>query len=393
MTRNSTKGIVRGGFTLVELLVVIAIIGILLASLVLAGQALRKSARITESLATIGTIESGLENLRQSTGEDYPPSSADSYVASPYFLQPRASVYGSDPWESAGGLGGQAGDRQYIVTGANLLVWALAGADLLGTPGFMDLDGDGKWTDDTGYWDGGLYAQKGELQTIGGGPLPPPDDPSYPPGEAPPLGAAQGISAPRGTPLHRRYGPFIDTSKAVRMAELGQDVLRLYPGQRCPQTPLLLLDGFGYPILYYRANPHAPSMIPQVVYEDEYYEDEYDAVQIFPGTYNPNDNIIYTGGGGYSGMDLGAGGKDWGVVQPGHKMNTACYGPDGLIWVDPDPAITNLNEPVFDGSFVKFIWNRQVTRRNEPVNKDSYLLVSPGPDALWGTEDDITNFK
>ena len=36
------------------------------------------------------------------------------------------------------------------VDGASFLLWALAGADLLGTPGFQDLNGNGTWADDTG---------------------------------------------------------------------------------------------------------------------------------------------------------------------------------------------------------------------------------------------------
>jgi hypothetical protein len=28
-----------------------------------------------------------------------------------------------------------------------------------------------------------------------------------------------------------------------------------------------------------------------------------------------------------------------------------------------------------------------------PKNRDSYLLISPGPDAKYGTADDVTNFQ
>ena len=79
-------------------------------------------------------------------------------------------------------------------------------------------------------------------------------------------------------------------------------------------------------------------------------------------------------------MDLGAG--------KGHQLREADS-------PSPNPSAAAgdvLGNADFDNSLARFILNHKVTARNEPVNKDSYLLISPGPDALWGTEDDITNF-
>ena len=50
------------------------------------------------------------------------------------------------------------------------------------------------------------------------------------------------------------------------------------------------------------------------------------------------------------------------------------------------------DDPFGYGMFAKFAWDSQVTVRNEPVNKDSYILVSCGADGLWGTGDDTANF-
>ena len=57
------------------------------------------------------------------------------------------------------------------------------------------------------------------------------------------------------------------------------------------------------------------------------------------------------------------------------------------------PSDDRLSDPGWQGTFANSIWDRKVTARNVPVNKDSYLLISPGADALWGTDDDLTNFN
>ena len=94
------------------------------------------------------------------------------------------------------------------------------------------------------------------------------------------------------------------------------------------------------------------------------------------------DNALYTGFGPRdAGLDLGAG--DTHPLRP--------YTTGGEPDISPsEPG--DLKAPEFDGTFARFIWDRRVTARTEPYNKDSYLLISAGPDALWGTQDDITNF-
>jgi len=83
------------------------------------------------------------------------------------------------------------------------------------------------------------------------------------------------------------------------------------------------------------------------------------------------------------GMDLGAGSD--------HRLKQ--FKESREILVDPDPEVSDLDDPFFDGSFAKFIWKRQVTARNEPFNKDRYLLISAGPYALWRPQDDIPHFQ
>ena len=45
-----------------------------------------------------------------------------------------------------------------------------------------------------------------------------------------------------------------------------------------------------------------------------------------------------------------------------------------------------------DTYFQCFIWNSKIEYSYQPVNSESYLLISAGPDMLYGTGDDITNF-
>lgn len=77
-----------------------------------------------------------------------------------------------------------------------------------------------------------------------------------------------------------------------------------------------------------------------------------------------------------AGMDLGAG-----------KLHPLRLG----FSPSPDPNADNLFN--MDPSFARSIWDQKVTARNVPVNKNSYILISPGEDALWGTDDDLTNFN
>jgi len=130
-------------------------------------------------------------------------------------------------------------------------------------------------------------------------------------------------------------------------------------------------DGFGYPILYYRANPGAGRMTTRI--------------KGHVGIYNQDDNSFFTGDGfEREGIDLGAG--------TGHRLNQ--FLADGTeVEVHSSPSETDLNDPIYERTFARFIWHQEIETRNEPVNKSSYLLISPGPDALWGTQDDITNFE
>lgn len=329
----------RRGFTLIELMVVMGIISLLVAIALPAFSAARKNAKKVTSEATVSVLGTALEQFNADTtvGGDYPPSFQVPNAASPYVTN---------------GNGIRVG-------GANLLVWALAGADLLGTPGFRDLDhsGDsfGGWTSDCGR---GTYGSANPyLYRIGND----------------------------GRPAVARSGPYVDMSK-VKVARhdttTNQFTVPSAPAQKLDSQ--VFLDSFDQPILYYKANQGAPGMVASgqgyVDFNgnlnsgspDDY---AYDTVgQCSPtGIYNLRDNSIFTGPNqslAGQGMNFGAGGN--------HPM--AYLGQwQGSNW---DKT----------GSFAQHLWNSSITATLRPRRDDSYILISPGPDGLFGTADDVANF-
>ena len=51
----------------------------------------------------------------------------------------------------------------------------------------------------------------------------------------------------------------------------------------------------------------------------------------------------------------------------------------------------NRSPPV--PSFPDFIRDKNISARIWPKNPDSYIIIMAGPDHMYGTEDDVTNFR
>jgi hypothetical protein len=144
----------------------------------------------------------------------------------------------------------------------------------------------------------------------------------------------------------------------------------------------LFVDAWDRPILYYRANPGAKFMVG----------DDAGA----PGIYNQPDNGLITGsdaGDVYNsvGMDFGAGARPNDPTKL-HKISriAAAYPP--LVPVVAGGINEVLEADAYKNSFARFILDPKVRARNTPVRKDSYLLISAGADAVYGSVDDIINW-
>lgn len=336
-----TKGMKtrRAGFTLIELLVVIAIIGILIAVLLPAFGKVRNSAKAAQAASQLAALDTGLNQFKaeEGLGGFYPPSAGDDPANRHMIADPTSITGVSTP------------DTQ--IAGAHLLVQAMLGADLAGPAGFKDLNRNGRWSDDTHAGPEGLY----------------------------------GLDTTTGDPLQARFSRFASDDLQARTGTLQGLVddgkIVAWDPSITPSTgdELVFLDPWDHPVLYYRANKAARFMTGGPNGE--------------PGVYRQEDNAIITGSNGgqlnSTGADFGSGGDEHG--QPHYYLHLVVPAPVRVVETGGINDI--LLDTTFEHSFTRYILDSKSRGRNTPVRKDSYLLITAGPDGIYGSDDDITNWR
>lgn len=185
-----------------------------------------------------------------------------------------------------------------------------------------------------------------------------------------------------------RFGPYIDISGSLAQSpdyyahntgtvlppelKLGTQGSDKWPNNKLP----FAVDPFGFPVLYYAANSHAKEPFSTSPFDP--------AVPV--GRYNQADNTPFTGSqfGSIPGYDLGAG-----------KLPTGNYHWLYLLGWDRQ----NPNDPPIEKSFAGFVHDRALFEQQGggvgkvwPQRPDTFLLISPGKDSIYGTQDDVTNF-
>lgn len=359
----------EAAFTLVELTIVVAIIAVLVGIMVPAVSRVHQRAKAMSSQSMLSAIETGLEMFKAdgNVGGDYPPScsDADSNIAGS--LPDRAVA---NPYARTGGGGGGFGGPGVSfpipeMSGAGLLVWALAGADQLGTPGFK------AFRDTTNN-----QSQLWSFDTGSG-----PTGTDYTPNKC----SAYKLREDDGRPVHPRYGPYIDLSKMIITSYDGMFFpipaeAEAYPEVTPQRRYPVFLDTFGSPILYWKADPAGSLMV-------DFSRLDQDSSGAKRGIYHWEDN--------WSFFDPDCGAYDPLLLRPGQREEdvTTRLHWDEAWYADYRQNPMDADDPPVH-SFPDLIMNRKVTARQTPFRPDSYLLISPGADGRYADGgDDITNFK
>ncbi len=351
----------KRGFTLIELLTVIGILALLIAVLVPAVNGVRRQARVTTTTSTISALATGLEQFRadQRIGGKYAPSASDVKQSD------RLTYRVANPYAQ---LNGHYSGDEIRQSGAGLLVWALAGADLLGPPGFKPTrSGSAYWGEDSDSRPrprpGGIHSYEGNTR-----------QPAFP--RTAPLVDLSRVSLTPWDAETSSYAVPIETQIRTAMGQSAQD----QPQRHYP----MFLDAFDGPVLYWRADPaglemadETPSDLGNVRERGIYHYEDNRPLLIgnkavwMTRNRNPASNL--------EPHDMQFDQSRFiGLMTGGGNVNVATE----LAGTDDEQL-----------QFARAIQDTNVQARPTPQNKDTFILLSAGPDGIFGTTDDIGNIK
>jgi type II secretory pathway pseudopilin PulG len=322
------------GFSLVELLTVVGIIALLIGILLPALSNARTEAKRGTTKAMVGSLERGLEMFHGDF--DAYPDSTYRRTNGDHRLDPIVKwMARPDPNDTPEDT---PVEKRWL-SGAHWLARAMIGHDGLG------LDYSARTLEDTTAYNEQVF----NTDASGGRP-------------------ALGDLRKRRQPYYEAKGNFAGDHLAKLTTSVGAG----------PQTRrIVLLDSFGFPIIYYRANPRAqePFALDALVGTTPPGKAGDPA-----GVYTHEDNVAITG----VSTD-----KGWAFNGQPHGLGD--FGWDGTTLTAK--ASTNDRKGY---SFVGFLHNTAIQQQSgtiKPVKETSYLLISAGPDGVYGTTDDVTNFK
>lgn len=327
----------RNAFTLVELLTVIGIISLLISILLPSLSRARGQARKVAVAATIDAIGKGLEMFRNDFGS-YPDSQR----------RPDPINWGVD----------NSAYEQYL-DGAHWLARALAGHDSLG----VDANGEV------------LKTSRALADRI-------------------PI-ADLVDSSRKGTYLE---GKVFARDNDTRFGQGGDYT----PQTNAKISRPVVYDTYNFPILYYRANSRSRNPFSRTGAGSEPPETATTQIDAM-GIYNQMDNAAITGG--YvlntwpstgvatnypfmKGWDFAGAGVPTEVDRAVHYLGD--FGDYADIFTPP------WGDDRRGKTFMHYLYNESALSTGtviKPVNPDTFILISAGEDGIYGTDDDLTNFK